>query len=233
MLRIGICDDEAAARERLRLELQKLLRQDDGAYFEFSSGEGVLGWLKKHQGELDVLLLDIEMRGADGMETARQIRAFDRALLLIFVTGYADYVFDGYQVDALGYLMKPVKPEQLASALERARQKLEQRSPELYVIRNGDGVYRLPKRDIQYLYSDRRVVTAVTAQREYPFYAKLDEVAEELGDGFVRIHQRYLVNALAVTAVVGDEVRMPSASLPVSRGYKADAMMRLARAMTE
>ena len=169
MLRIGICDDEAASRDCLRLAIQKLLRQDDGAYFEFSSGEGAAAWARKHQGELDVLFLDIEMRGMDGMETARQIREFDQDLILIFVTGYADYVFDGYQADALGYLMKPVAPEQLAGVLERARQKLEQRAPELYVLRNADGIYRLPKREIRYVYSDRRIVTVVTAQRNTRF----------------------------------------------------------------
>lgn len=81
MLRIGICDDEAASRDCLRLAIQKLLRQDDGAYFEFSSGEGAAAWARKHQGELDVLFLDIEMRGMDGMETARQIREFDQDLI--------------------------------------------------------------------------------------------------------------------------------------------------------
>lgn len=233
MLRIGICDDEAASRDCLRLAIQKLLRQDDGAYFEFSSGEGAAAWARKHQGELDVLFLDIEMRGMDGMETARQIREFDQNLILIFVTGYADYVFDGYQADALGYLMKPVAPEQLAGVLERARQKLEQRAPELYVLRNADGIYRLPKREIRYVYSDRRIVTVVTAQREYPFYARLDDVAQDLGADFVRIHQRYLVNARAVSAVEGGEVAVGEARLPVSRSCRAEAMMRLARAMTE
>lgn len=233
MLRIGICDDEADSRDCLRLAIQKLLRQDDGAYFEFSSGEGAAAWARKHQGELDVLFLDIEMRGMDGMETARQIREFDQNLILIFVTGYADYVFDGYQADALGYLMKPVTPEQLAGVLERARQKLEQRAPELYVLRNADGIYRLPKREIRYVYSDRRIVTVVTAQREYPFYARLDDVAQDLGADFVRIHQRYLVNARAVSAVEGGEVAVGEARLPVSRSCRAEAMMRLARAMTE
>ena len=233
MLRIGICDDEAASWDCLRLAIQKLLRQDDGAYFEFSSGEGAAAWARKHQGELDVLFLDIEMRGMDGMETARQIREFDQNLILIFVTGYADYVFDGYQADALGYLMKPVTPEQLAGVLERARQKLEQRAPELYVLRNADGIYRLPKREIRYVYSDRRIVTVVTAQREYPFYARLDDVAQDLGADFVRIHQRYLVNARAVSAVEGGEVAVGEARLPVSRSCRAEAMMRLARAMTE
>jgi two-component system response regulator LytT len=232
MLRIGICDDEAACRDRLRLELQKRLRQDDGAYFEFSSGEGVMGWVQKHPGELDLLLLDIEMRGIDGMEAARQIRRTDRDLLLVFVTGYDQYVFDGYQVDALGYLLKPVQPAQLDDVLRRARQRLEERAPEQYVIRNADGVYRLRRSEILYVSSDRRVVTAVTARGKFSFYAKLDDVAAELGDGFVRIHQRHLVNAQAVEAVEGDQVAVGGIRLPISRSCRAEAMMRLARAMT-
>ena len=73
----------------------------------------------------------------------------------------------------------------------------------------------------------------VTAQREYPFYARLDDVAQDLGADFVRIHQRYLVNARAVSAVEGGEVAVGETRLPVSRSCRAEAMMRLARAMTE
>ena len=131
MLRIGICDDSADARVALRAALERALERRrsgaDTSFFEFSSGEGLLRWLGSHAGELDLVFLDIEMGELNGMETARRLREADEGLLLVFVTGYTDYVFDGYSVGALGYLMKPPKPDQLDSVLDRAAEELLER----------------------------------------------------------------------------------------------------------
>ena len=89
MLRIGICDDSADARIALRAALERALdrRKGEGTFFEFSSGEGLLRWMEKHAGELDLVFLDIEMGELDGMETARRLRLADEGLQLVFVTG--------------------------------------------------------------------------------------------------------------------------------------------------
>ena len=123
MLRIGICDDLADARLVLRSLLERILenRKIQGQFFEFSSGETLLRWYDHHAGELDIIFLDMELHEIDGMETARRLRNADTGLQLVFVTGYADHVFDGYSVGALGYLLKPPKPEQLEAVLDRAQ----------------------------------------------------------------------------------------------------------------
>ena len=120
MLRIGICDDIYDARLVLRAALERVLekRRVQGQFREFSSGEGLLRWLESHAGELDLVFLDMEMGELDGMETARRLRAADAGLQLVFVTGYAEHVFDGYSVGALGYLLKPPTAEQLGLDLE-------------------------------------------------------------------------------------------------------------------
>ena len=149
MLRIGICDDSADARVALRAALERALerrRGDGGTFFEFSSGEGLLRWLEKHAGELDLVFLDIEMGELDGMETARRLREADEGLLLVFVTGYTDYVFDGYSVGALGYLMKPPKPEQLDGVLDRAAEARLREGAAAFICRNGETLYRIPKK---------------------------------------------------------------------------------------
>ena len=109
MLRIGICDDSAKARLSLHAMLERLLekRAVESQIYEFSSGEGLLGWIEKHTGEVDLVFLDIEMGGMNGMEAAKALRAQSDTLQLVFVTGYTDFVFDGYSVGALGYVMKP------------------------------------------------------------------------------------------------------------------------------
>lgn len=230
MLKIGICDDSAEARFTLVTLLERQLEEKghEPACFEFSSGEGVLQWLKKHPNELDVLFLDIEMQGMDGMETARSIRAVNTNLMLIFVTGYADYVFDGYSVGALDYLLKPVSPQKLSAVITRFLGVLELRSPQDYSFKNTEGMYRIPKNDILYLQSEGRQIHLYTAARSYTFYDKLDAVQKELGDGFVRTHQRYLVRCAAVDSFTGDSVTVGEEALPVSRSHRAAAMETIA-----
>lgn len=235
MLRIGICDDEAGARSALLAMTERILEPMGEALtaYEFSSGEGVLRWLQGHAGTLDLLFLDIEMDGIDGMETARRIREADGRLLLVFVTGYADYVFDGYAVSALDYLMKPVREDKLRETLRRAAGAMQLHAPEVYTFKNTEGLFRIPKEDILYFYSDRRQVVLVTAAREYPFYARLDEVAQDIGEGFVRIHQRYLVRAAAVDRVSGGEAVVGGRALPISRACRQSAMLTLASGLLD
>ena len=235
MLRIGICDDEAGARLKLRAQLERLLdkRAVQGQFYEFSSGEGLLAWLDKHMGEIDLVFLDIEMGGINGMETAKALRRRSDSLQLVFVTGYTDYVFDGYSVGALGYVMKPPQAGQLDGVLSRALAAQFQEADKVFWCRNTDGMFRLPKRSILYFYSDRRQVVCVTGTREIAFYAKLDEVAQQVGPSFVRIHQRYLVRAGAVDRVEGNTVIAGGHALPISRSYQSEALAALARAMLE
>lgn len=235
MLRIGICDDSADARQALRSILERARARDaaDDTVFEFSSGEGLCGWLDKHAGELDLVFLDMEMDGLNGMETARALRDRSDSLLIAFVTGYADYVFDGYAVGALGYVMKPPQPAQIEDVLRRAQGALFRQSEQVFLCRNSEGLYRIPKKTIRWFFSDRRLVTCVTDTRRYTFYARLDDVAADAGAGFVRIHQRYLVRAGAVDRVEGGEVHVGGEALPVSRKYQSEALIALSRAMLE
>ena len=232
MLRIGICDDESRARDSLRFQLEKVLEDREAEIvYEFSSGTVALSWLRNHPGEIDLLFLDVEMPGENGMDTAGKIREFDQKLLIVFVTGYSDYVFDGYQVGAMDYLIKPVKTERLEQLIIRVEKALGEQKKEMFVFRNTDGVYRMPVGEIQYFYSDRRKVFLVLRDREYSFYEKLDEVERQMKEGFIRIHQRYLVNPAWVEHMDSTSVTVNGQRLPVSRGLRESAMARLARAM--
>ena len=235
MLRIGICDDSADARIALRAALERALdrRRGAGTFFEFSSGEGLLRWLEKHAGELDMVFLDIEMGELDGMETARRLRAADEGLQLVFVTGYTDYVFDGYSVGALGYLMKPAQPERLDEVLDRGLEARLREEDKVFLCRSGETMYRIPKKAILYFSSDRRQVSCVSTARTYTFYGKLDEVERTVGDSFVRVHQRYLVRVGAVERMDGGQIFLGEEVLPVSRAHRSAALAALARTALE
>ncbi len=233
VLRIGICDDDSAARESLQLACERILRDRSGEVqvFAFSSGEGVLRWLEKHPDELDVLFLDIEMGGISGMDTARRIRAQGRNLVLVFVTGFADYVFDGYSVNALDYLLKPCRDSKLRGVLQRALGQLHQHAPETFTVKNAEGMFRVEKSKIRYLKSDKRVITLVTDERAYSYYGKLDDAETELGEGFIRLHQRYLARAGAIERIEGASAWVCGEALPISRANHQKALLIFARNM--
>ena len=236
MLRIGICDDESDVRDSLRFQLENLLdEKTEEIVYEFSDGLVASSWIKKHPGEIDLLFLDIEMRRQNGMETAKLIRQYDKNIAFAFVTGYTEYVYEGYEVEAVGYFLKPVSTDQLRALLARMRKKLkEQDSEDFYCFKNSDGTYRLPKRDILYFESDRRQVHIRSVSQDYVIYAKLDEVERELADeAFIRIHNRYLVNSRQVSYVGSDSIQIHSMELPFSRSHKRDATQALARQMVK
>lgn len=236
MLRIGICDDQPEARDTLRFQLEKILREgSEQIVYEFSTGESTVRWLEKHPGEIDLLFLDVEMKGISGMEAAGRIRKFDKELCIVFVTGYTDYVFDGYKVDALDYIIKPVGTGRLSEVLGRVREKIFDKKDETYVFKNSEGAYRIPLESISYFYSDKRKVNVVLKGKKeaYSFYGKLDEVEKQLSGVFVRIHQRYLVNPRQVAHIGGDSITVDGEKLPMSRNLKEGATVRLAKAMLE
>ncbi|MDO5400762.1 MAG: LytTR family DNA-binding domain-containing protein [Eubacteriales bacterium] len=234
MLRIGICDDVSDARLSVRWALERILdrRRMEGRIFEFSSGEGLLRWMQAHTGEVDLLFLDMEMADLDGMETARRLRAVQSCLQIVFLTGHAEHVFDGYAVGALGYLLKPAREQQLEEVLDRCLAAMC-REEKVFLCRSGETLYRIPQQSILYFQSDRRQVLCVTAQRTYTFYGRLDDVARELGAGFVRIHQRYLVRAAAVERVESSEVTVAGQVLPMSRSCQSAALLELTRSLLE
>ncbi len=236
MLSIGLCDDQQESRTSLRWQLESVLEQRgiERTLLEFSSGETLLRWVEQHPNRLDLLFLDIEMGTLNGMEAARQLHASHPLLQLVFVTGFSDYVFDGYGVGALGYLMKPAKSSQLEELLDRTLAQLCRQTELAYTCRDAGGWYRIPHREILYFASDRRKITCVTQTHCYSFYGKLDDVAQELaGAGFVRIHQRYLVRAGAIRQICGSEVQVGSQTLPISRSCHQSALLALTRSVLE
>lgn len=238
MLRVALCDDETESRDSVRFQLEKVLYEgSEDIVYEFTSGNSAVKWLKGHPGEIDLLFLDVEMEGLNGMETARRIREFNQELVIVFLTGYSDYVFEGYEVGALDYVLKPAQEKRLRKIISRVRGLLGKNRERVFTFKNTDGTFRMSVYKIFYFYSDRRKVVMVTGEKEYPFYGKMDEVQQLLMEqtcaSFVRIHQRYLVNAGKVEHVGKGEVLVGGKVLPVSRSMREKAEASLARAMLE
>lgn len=233
MIQISLCDDEAKQRTSLRKIIERTLDLKGLSYqlSEFESGEALLAHLSS--ASPDILFLDIEMGQLNGMETARLLRKQAAETVLIFVTSHPDYVFQGYEVKALNYLLKPCKEAKIIDVLDAALAELVIGSAQTYLFTHKGTQKRLPLQDICYFWSERRKIHVQTNNQAFVFYGKLNDVENELPDYFIRIHNRYLVNLHFVQEVSSDIVLCADQPLPLSRANKQALQLAFARNLLE
>lgn len=231
MLTIAICDDDKLQINSLKhIVIQYLeLKGHDYIINEFNSGESLLNSLRNKY--FDIIFLDIEMNGINGVETARRIRNCNRRSIIIFITAYPDFVFQGYEVKALNYILKPYRPEKIAAVLNQALVELHQNKDFFYPIEQKNGTYKLDLSATIYFSSDKRKVCAVTITDKKEFYDKLDDVQGKLPAFFIRIHKRFIININYASAIDGNTVTVYGEALPVSRTYKQNLVINFARTM--
>ena len=230
-MRIGICDDEKELRASLRRVIEREAQLSGLEYriSEYGSGEEMLKALEKDEPEL--LFLDIEMDGIDGMKAARAIRKTRKDTVIIFVTAYPDFVFQGYEVHALHYILKPYKEEKIKEVFRMALEELNLQAEQYYAVEQKSGTLRLRLKEVRYFQSDRKKVTAETDEGKITFYGKLSDIETALPEYFIRIHNRYLVNLNYVTKVENSQCTCADEALPVSRSCKQDLAVAFAKMM--
>lgn len=216
--KIAICDDEPAQIEYLT-SLAAAWGRRRGASLcirPFPSAEAFL-FAYAQEKDFDLLLLDIEMGRMNGVELARTVRRENKEIQLLFITGYLEYIRDGYDVEALHYLLKPVTEEKLFPVLERAAERLKDRRKCIF-LDQGDETVRLPLYEIRYLEVRQNYVT-VHAREEYTVKRTLRELETELDDSFFRTGRSYIVNLRFVKRIARTEVRLADDTvIPLSRG---------------
>ena len=194
-MRIAICDDERNIQKLIANKIKKQYREAE--IIPFSSGEELL--LSEKQ--IDILFLDIQMNGKNGMETAKELRKKDKKVIIIFVTAMEDYVFQAFDVGAFHYIVKPIDDEKFADVLCKAveewkSQSVHIREPEeKYMMINNGGVHRkVIIEDIVYAEVFNRKVVIHKLNDEIEYYGKLSDLEALVGDNFFRPHRAYLIN---------------------------------------
>lgn len=217
-LNIAICDDDSDVSEYLEHEVSAWADRAGNAWkiSSFPSAEAFLFDYSENK-SVDVLLLDIEMPGMNGMELARHLRGAKASLQIIFITGYSDYISEGYDVSALHYLMKPVSRDKLWSVLDRAAALLER--SEKRIILEGSGTSSLvPISEIRYIEVIGNYVT-VYADRQYTVKATLASIESQLDEAFFRAGRSYIINLDRVRRAAKKEVTLTTGELlPLARG---------------
>ena len=216
--RVAICDDSHtdAAFVQSMLRDWAVLRKIDISDEVFSSAESFLFRYAEDK-DWDILLLDIEMGAMDGVTMAKRIRQDNEAVQIVFITGYSDYIAEGYEVAALHYLMKPVNREKLLTVLDRALEKRTQEDRCLNLELSGEMV-RIPFYEIRYLDVHQNYVT-VHAKADYTVKRTLGDFEKELDDRFHRVGRGIILNLKYIQRVTKTEVRLSDGTvLPLPRG---------------
>jgi len=210
-LNILIVDDEAPARHRLRELLGDCAVELPLAIVgEAANGKAALEFIERQT--VDVMLLDIRMPGMDGLETAQHLLKLAQPPRVIFVTAYDAHAVQAFEVNALDYLLKPVRAERLAAALRKAAaapppETLQQiaAQPRRYLsVAERGKILLVPVEDIVYLKAELKYVTARTLQREYLIEEPLSQLEREFGERFARIHRSCLVARAAIAGFEKD-----------------------------
>lgn len=167
----------------------------------------------------DIILLDIEMPGMDGVTMAKRLREKNSTAVIVFITGYSDYIAEGYDVSALHYLMKPVDPDRFMEVLDRAVERLR-REERLLTVKTADEIVRLPMGSVLFLEAARNYVTIHAEGRgDFVVRHKLGDFESKLDERFLRVGRSYIVNLTKLYRITRSEVLFPDgAVLPLPRG---------------
>lgn len=165
----------------------------------------------------DLLLLDIEMGAMDGVTMAKQVRRDNETVQIVFITGYSEYIAEGYEVAALHYLMKPVKEDKLFAVLDRALEKQKQNERCLNLELSGEMV-RIPFYEIRWLDVHQNYVT-IHGKRDHTVKRPLGEFEQELDDRFHRVGRAMILNLKYIHRVTKTDVHLSDGTvLPLPRG---------------
>lgn len=216
--RFAICDDEPAAVGYIATLVARWadMAGHTAAIDGFPSAEAFLLRYAEDKA-YDILLLDIEMGTMNGIALAKAVRAENKEVQIIFITGYKEYIADGYDVEALHYLIKPVSEQKLFAVLNRAAEKLK-RNERVLLLDTRDEAVRIPFYEIQYLEVRQNYVT-IHAREEYTVKKPLSEIEHELDESFFRTGRSFIVNLRYIKKISKTDVYLKSgAVIPLSRG---------------
>jgi two-component system response regulator AlgR len=209
-LRVFLIDDEAPARNRMR-ELLADLQAELPNVVVGEAANGHEGLVRLASRPADVALVDVQMPQMSGMEFARHLTGLEHPPAVIFVTAHDQHALEAFEVNALDYLLKPVRAVRLAGALAKAaaggavrREVLERadRAPRRYLsVAERGRITLVPVADILYLRAELKYVTLRTREREHLLEESLTALEQEFGDAFVRVHRSCLVARRALRGV--------------------------------
>ncbi len=219
-MRIAVCDDEKHFLIHLNSIVNRLYNSMEMITDLFSDGKLLLQQfpIKKY----DIVFLDIEMPGMDGITLAHHLRSMSEDVYIVFLTGHIEYAIQGYQVNALRYLTKPASESGIREVIDYVIAK--QNTQKFLWVKNSEGEYRIRLLDIIFIEAQDQKIVVYTLNGCFEQRGKLNDYEAKLKtEGFFRIHRSYLVSLTKVVALRGKDVSVAGGyHLPVGRTKEAE-----------
>lgn len=209
-LRVLLVDDEPLARLRLRGLIEACGEPPAEVVAEAGTASQAQAWLREHA--CDLILLDVQMPGPDGLQLADALHDKANAPLIVFVTAHAEHALRAFELEATDYLTKPVRRERLQAALGRVAQRLAERSAvheqraaehaqddaQVVVVSDRGRLLRIPLTEVLYFKAELKYLTLRTATQSFVMDGSLSDLEPRLGSTFLRVHRNALVAKAAV-----------------------------------
>ena len=222
MIKIAVCDDEAAIREQMHTYLESLDPVFQIVYLE--SGEALL----TSPISFDIIFLDIDLKGLSGIDTARKLRQKNKTVKIIYITAYEDFRDYAFSVHAFGYLVKPLKKQSILQVLKEALAYAKEEQTE-------EGILELPVSKLSYFEYECRKISMHTDKGIYHLRETLSALTERLTDmGFASPHKGFLVNLSHIQNIRGYELLLTDGTvLPLSQKRSAQFRQLLTRYLAQ
>lgn len=217
MIHIAVCDDEKLMSDEIRKMTSSFFRSKNIEIHtvQFSCGEELLSYEK----QIDILFLDIQMRGTDGMETARKLRERRFRGYLIFITVLREMVFQSFEVQAYDYLLKPINTAAFEKTMERLLGSMLNAEKASLLIQKGYESRIISQEDIVYCeIIDRKIYLNLASSEVVDYYDRIENLEGRLNTGFFRCHRSYLINLKYLRGYKNGTAYMAGGKeIPVSR----------------
>ncbi|MEN1761783.1 LytTR family DNA-binding domain-containing protein [Anoxynatronum sibiricum] len=224
--RLAVCDDDPTMVAAICQVLKTYPSTAQAQVMTANSGEELLA----HPGleNLQAVLLDMEMKTLNGIETGRRLKALNPEVLLIFITGHGDYALQAYEIDGFQYLLKPVTAERLRLVMDQVTRRLEERRlfkarQRRIVLHTKEQLVQVPYEEVLFIEKKLRKLTVYTLTESYECYGTLKKLQENLDSHwFLQCHQGFLVNRFRIRRLTSEGLHVEGyeAIIPVSRRYR-------------
>ena len=223
-MNIAIVDDELEVRDTL-VEYVSRFAKGTGVKMDtitFCSGDELLA---EYKHIYDIIIFDIDMPGTNGIDSAKKIREMDKNVTIIFITNVAQYAINGYEVDAVDYIIKPVNYNEFSMKFYRTVAKAAQKSDNVILVDTIEGHRKIRVSSIYYVEVQAHYIYIHTDKRNYKARGNMREWEELLRPyNFIRVYKSYLVNMNYIEEIQGNDIIIAGNSVPLGRGYKTSFM---------
>lgn len=219
-MKIVLCDDEPAASSLLKEYLQEFLSNKciKSELVCYENAENLLWDIEEKGLQGDCYLLDIQLSKMNGMDLSKQIRNRDVNVPIAFVTGIKDYVFEGYEINAIGYILKPYEKDQIERLMNRVIQKINTDESQL-MIQDGKDRLKIARKDCLYFEADGHEVILHLKKENKKLRTAFKDLNELEKEGFVKVHRSLLVNGREIDKVTRTSCFLSNQEeLPIARG---------------